>query len=114
VRAGVVLAVLLFLATPVAAQTSVRFWSVDKVLRRLDGAWIHVGERRVRVHSDTTLCAGRGASIRRDGVRRWRRFVCTYTTFTKAGADRDVDFRVRVLGKTRYSLYDAHWVAASR
>jgi hypothetical protein len=113
-RAGVVLIVLLVVATPVAAESYARFWSVDKVMRKLDGDRIQVGSRRVRIDSETTLCAGRGASIRRNGARRWRRFVCTYTTFTKAGVDRDLEFRVRVLGKTRYSVYDAHWVAAIR
>jgi hypothetical protein len=114
VRAAVVLAVLLISATPVAAQTYARFWSVDKVMRKLDGDRIRVGTRTVRVHRETTLCAGRGVSIRRDGMRRWRRFLCTYTTFTKSGVGRDVDFRVRVLSRTRYAVYDAHWVSAAR
>jgi hypothetical protein len=110
-RTGVVLAlVLLLFAAASAAQAGVPYWSVTKVLRRIDGARIHVGTRTVRIDSDTALCAGRGPSIRRDGVRRWRRFACTYTTFTKSGVDRDVDFRVRVLGTTRFAISDAHWV----
>jgi hypothetical protein len=40
----------------------------------------------------------------------WRRFLCTYTAFTKAGPDRDLEFRVRILSKRRYLLRDAHWV----
>jgi hypothetical protein len=44
----------------------------------------------------------------------WRRFVCTYTTFTRGGVDRDIDFRVRVRGATRYVVTDAHWVRATR
>jgi hypothetical protein len=114
VRLGVVLAVFLLLATPAGGQTPGPYWSIGKVLRRLDGAKIHVGTRTVRVDSGTTLCAGEGPSIRRRGVRMWRRFVCTYTTFTRGGVDRDIDFRVRVRGATRYVVTDAHWVRATR
>jgi hypothetical protein len=113
-RAGVVLVALALVAaaasTADAAQSAVPFWSMDKVLRKLDGDWVRVGSRRVKIHSETTLCSGRGASVRRNGVRMWRRFLCTYTTFTKAGVDRDLEFRVRVLSRTRYALWDAHWV----
>jgi hypothetical protein len=113
-RAGVVLVALALVAaaasTADAAQSAVPFWSMDKVLRKLDGDWVRVGSRRVKIHSETTLCSGRGASVRRNGVRMWRRFLCTYTTFTKAGVDRDLEFRVRVLSRTRYAVWDAHWV----
>jgi hypothetical protein len=111
-RTGVVLVTLVLLSagTASAARVGVPYWSVTKVLHRIDGARIHVGTRTLRIDGYTTLCAGRGPSIRREGVRRWRRFICTYTTFTKSGVDRDVDFRVRVLGTTRFAIYDAHWV----
>jgi hypothetical protein len=113
-RAGVVLTALVLVAAAAsaadAARDAVPFWSMDKVMRKLDGDLVHVGSRKVRIHSDTTLCSGRGASIRRNGVRMWRRFLCTYTTFTKAGVDRDLEFRVRVLSRTRYAVSDAHWV----
>lgn len=113
-RAGVVLVALALVAaaasTADAAQSAVPFWTMDKVLRKLDGDWVRVGSRRVMIHSETTLCSGRGASVRRNGVRMWRRFLCTYTTFTKAGVDRDLEFRVRVLSRTRYAVWDAHWV----
>ena len=110
-RTGVVLtAVLLFLAAAASAQAAVPYWSVMKVLRRIDGTRLHVGTRTIRIDSDTALCSGRGPSIRKNGVRRWRRFDCTYTTFTKSGVDRDVDFHVRVLGTTRFAISDAHWV----
>jgi hypothetical protein len=112
-RPGVVLVVLSLAVAPTAAGGTASHWSVAKVLRRLDGARVHVGTRTVRLNGATTLCAGRGASIRSDGVRRWRRFICTYTTFTRAG-DRDLDFRVVVRSATRYRIYDAHWVLASR
>ena len=113
-RLGVVLAVFLLLATAAAASTSGRYWSIGKVLRRLDGVRIHVGTRTVRVDSESALCSGEGPSIRRQGVRRWQRFVCTYTTFTRAGVDRDIDFRVQVRGTTRYVVTDAHWVGGTR
>jgi hypothetical protein len=115
-RAGVVLAtvVVVVLAIASVAAAAVPYWSVTKVLRRIDGARIHVGSLTVRIDRDTALCAGQGRSIRRDGIRRWRRFACTYTTFKNSGVDRDVDFRVRVLGRTRYAIYDAHWVQGIR
>jgi hypothetical protein len=115
-RAGVVLVALALVlaAAPSAALASAPHWSMMKVLARLDGARIHVGSRTLRIDSDTTLCAGKGPAIRRDGVRKWRGFLCTYTTFTKSGADRDIDFRVRVLGRLRYQIYDAHWVRGIR
>jgi hypothetical protein len=113
-RAGVFLIALVLIAaaasTADAAQSAVPFWSMDKVLRKLDGDLVRVGSRRVRIHSETTLCSGRGASVRRKGIRMWRRFLCTYTTFTKAGVGRDLEFRLRVLSRTRYAVWDAHWV----
>lgn len=113
-RAGVVLVALLIAVAPAAAATPARYWSTTKALHRIDGATIPVGTRAVRVHSATTLCAGEGTSIRRHGIRLWRRFACTYTTFTKAGVDRDLDFRIRTLGATRYAVSDAHWVRPAR
>jgi hypothetical protein len=117
VRTGVVcVAVLALLAAGVpAAQGAVaRYWSTAKVLRKLDGVTVVVKEHRVRIRSATTLCAGRGPSIRRRGIRLWTRFVCTYTTFTKGGVDRDLDFRLRVRSATRFTISDAHWVAMPR
>jgi hypothetical protein len=108
-RAGVVLVALLIAAAP-AWAAPVRYWSTTKVLGRLEGAKVTVGARTVRVRSATTLCAGQGTSIRRHGVRLWRSFACTYTTFTKAGVDRDLDFRVRVRSATRFTIWGVHWV----
>jgi hypothetical protein len=113
VRNGIVLLALLPTAA-FAALASAPHWSVTKVMRRIDGASVHVGTRTVKIDSDTALCAGRGPSIVVKRIRRWRRFACTYTTFTKGGVDRDLDFRVRVLGTRRYRIYDAHWVVGSR
>jgi hypothetical protein len=113
-RFAALLAVTLLFGVPAAAASSAQYWSITKVLRRLDGANTRVGTRIVRIDSETTLCAGRGTPIRRNGVRMWRRFACTYTTFTKSGVDRDLDFRVVVLGARRYVIRDAHWVEAPR
>jgi hypothetical protein len=85
-----------------------------KVMRAIDDVRVRVGTRVIRIHSETTLCSGEGPSIRRRGIRMWSRFSCTYTTFTKGGVDRDLDFRVRVTGARRFVISDAHWVAASR
>ena len=109
-RAGVVLVAALMLAAPAAGGASAPYWSVGKVLRRVDGATIQVGSRKVRVDSETTLCAGYGASIRPGRLRLWRHFTCTYTTFTKALADKDLEFRVHVRGATQFSVTDAHWI----
>lgn len=113
-RAGVVLVVLLVVAASASAATLPRYWSTAKVLRRLDGDKVTVGSHVVRLRSATTLCAGQGTSVRRQGIRLWRRFVCTYTTFTKGGVDRDLDFRVRTINATRYAVWDAHWVQPAR
>ena len=100
------------LALAGAAQAhDVRYaWSVAKAMRVTDDARVRVGGRVVRVDIQTTLCAGQGTSTRRRGVRVWRHFVCTYTTFTRQRPDRDVDFRVHVLGLRRFVITDARWV----
>jgi hypothetical protein len=109
--AGVALVlVLLLLVAPAAAQAPPPFWSVGKVLRRLDGTWVRVGEGRVRVSSESALCSGEGVSVRRRGVRMWRRFACTYTVFTRGFVDRDLDFRLRVVSTTRFRISDVRWV----
>jgi hypothetical protein len=114
VRAGVVLAVLLLAAAPSTSRAAAVYWSADKVLRMIDGKTLQLGSRKVRLRADTTLCAGQGDSIRRGGSKMWRRFACTYTTFTKSGVDRDLEFDLRVRGATRYSISGAHWVSVSR
>jgi hypothetical protein len=98
-----------FLAAPSSAADET-YWSISKVLRRLDGAKIYVGSRSVTVESATTLCAGVGPRVRVGAVRKWHRFACTYTTFTKAGVGRDVDFRLYALTRTRFAVASAHWV----
>ena len=115
VRLGVVpLVVVLLIAAPAGARALRSYWPVAKVMRAIDDVRVRVGTRVVRIHKETTLCSGEGPSIRRQGIRRWSRFACTYTTFTKQGVDRDLDFGVRVLGVRRFAITDAHWVAATR
>ncbi|HET9323479.1 MAG TPA: hypothetical protein VFO03_06330 [Gaiellaceae bacterium] len=110
-RRGVVLIVgSLLVAAPAAAHDLPFFWSVAKVMRATDGARVHVGRAVVRVDQDSTLCAGQGAARKRDGVRRWRHFICTYTTFTRRGVGRDLEFRVHVLGVRRFLITDARWL----
>jgi hypothetical protein len=111
VRAGVVLITAVLLAAP-AAEAAVPYWSIGKVLRRLDGSAVRVGARNVRVDEESTLCSGYGTSVRRGRLRMWRHFNCTYTMFTKAGLDRDLEFRVHVRGAKRFALSDAHWIHA--
>ena len=114
-RLGVCVTVsLLALAAPAMAQASVAYWSLAKVMRMIDRTRISVQGRSVRIESESTLCSGAGASIRRRGIRMWHRFACTFTTFTKGGVDRDIDFRLRVVSARRFVVYDAHWVGATR
>jgi hypothetical protein len=110
VRVGVVLVLALLLATPAASAGDGSFWSVGKVLRRLDNSYVQVGQRKVRVDSATALCAGYGRSLRRAHIRRWQHFNCTYTTFTRALVDKDLDFRLHVRDATRFTVSDARWV----
>ena len=114
-RLGVVLVVVvLAVAAPAGARALRWYWSISKVMRLIDDVRVRVGTRVVRIHRETTLCSGEGLSPRRAGIRRWSRFACTYTTFTKQGVDRDLDFRVRVTGMRRFVITDAHWVRATR
>jgi hypothetical protein len=117
VRLGVVL-VLIFLllvfAAPAAGRALRWYWPTAKVMRVIDGVRVRVGTRVIRIHSETTLCSGEGPSVRRRGIRMWNRFSCTFTTFTRQGVDRDLDFDVRVKGSTRFVISDAHWVGTTR
>jgi hypothetical protein len=84
-------------------------WSLGKVMRLIDGTGARVGGRRVRIQSETALCSGRGTAQDVGAVRRWRAFDCTYTTFA-GGIDRDLEFRVDVLGGKRFRLSGLRWV----
>lgn len=102
----------LALAAPAGAHDVRFFWSVPQAMRATDDVRVRVGTTFVRIDEATTLCNGQGTSMRRNGVRRWRHFLCTYTT--RRGLGRDVEFRVHVLGLRRFVITDTHWVGASR
>jgi hypothetical protein len=87
---------------------------MTKLMRSIDDVRVRVGARVVRIHTETTLCSGDGRPIRRRGVRMWSRFSCTYTTFTKQGVDRDLEFRVDVVSAKRFVIRDVHWIVGSR
>jgi hypothetical protein len=99
----------LVLATPASAHPVPFYWPLPKTLRMIDGKRIQVGGRAVRIRSDTALCSGVGPRKRKAGKLRWKHFDCTYTT--KGGLGRDVEFRLHVLGKLRFRITDAHWIA---
>jgi hypothetical protein len=88
-------------------------WPLEKVMRRIDGAGVRLGGRSIQVDSETTLCSGVGAPVNRAGHRRWQTFDCTYTVFRR-GIDRDLEFRVSVVGSKEYALERAHWVGEQR
>jgi hypothetical protein len=115
VRLVIVVSVLLLvIGAPAAGRELRSYWPTAKVLRMIDGVRVRVGTRVIRIHSETTLCSGEGPSVRRRGIRMWSRFSCTFTTFTRQGLDRDLDFRVRVKSSTRFVISDAHWVGTTR
>jgi hypothetical protein len=66
-------------------------WTRGRLLRRLEGRRIRIGDRRVRLRGDTLACGGVGrAESGRGGARAWRRFRCVQPTFppgTVAGPD---------------------------
>jgi hypothetical protein len=102
------------LAAPTVGLALGQYWPVAKVMRAIDGTRVRVGTRVVRIDTETTLCSGEGRSVVRRGVRMWSRFACTFTTFTRSGVDRDLDFQVYVTGRTRYAIRHAHWALGTR
>ena len=109
VRRGVALILgSLALAAPAGAHDVPFHWSVAKVMRVTDDARVRPGKTVVRIDQATTLCSGQGRWRRRNGIRQWRHFLCTYTT--RRGLGRDIEFRVHVLGARRFVITDARWV----
>jgi hypothetical protein len=106
--------VFLVLAASAGGRALTAYWPMTKLMRSIDDVRVRVGTRVVRIHSETTLCSGQLRPIRRRGVRMWSRFSCTYTTFTRQGIDRDLDFQVVVFSATRFVIRDAHWITATR
>jgi hypothetical protein len=106
--------VFLLLVAPAAGRAVTAYWPMTKLMRSIDDVRVQVGARVVRIHTETTLCSGDGRPMRRRGIRMWSRFSCTYTTFTKQGVDRDIEFRVDIVSAARFVIRDAHWITASR
>jgi hypothetical protein len=101
-------------AQPAAASSSGLgvYWSFSKLMRRLDGTRVKVGGRWVRIHRETTLCSGIGRRIHRHGVRRWRRFECTYSIFLRAGLY-DCEFVVVTIDARTLSVRKPRWVGGA-
>jgi hypothetical protein len=99
------------LASPAAAHERGAFWPADKAMRAVDEARVRVGTTVVRVKVETTLCSGEGRMMRRRGLRTWKHFRCTFTTFTPSGAvGRDLEFRVHAMEVGRIAITDARWI----
>jgi hypothetical protein len=100
----------LLLPASAAAHRRAPYWSLAEVMERIEKARLVTPGRVVRIDMSTTLCSGSGASIRRRGVRRWRHFDCTYTTFTRGSVGRDVAFRVHPVGRRRFLITNVRWI----
>ena len=102
------------LAAPGAAAGNEVYWPLPKLMRMLDRTRVAVPGGIVRLDSETTLCAGRGAQRRVRRARAWHSFACTYTVFTRTGVDRDLDFRVLIRDARRFRVTDARWIGDTR
>ena len=102
---------LLLTAADATAGGSQAYWPLAKAMRRLDGMHIRVGNRDVRLDRDTLLCSGAGRGVRRNGVRTWARFECTYTWFVGARTY-DCEFRAVAVTQRRLSIREARWIDA--
>ena len=112
--AALLIALVLALSSTAPAAANVRRWqwSLAKLMRIIDKRPVRIGSRVVRIDSATTLCSGVGRGVRRDGVRRWGEFRCTYSAFLARGIY-DCSFRVHVRGRRTYAITDARWIAGS-
>jgi hypothetical protein len=108
VASGIALAVPVVPA--VAAVAPSGFWSLGKTMHGLDGMRLRVGARVVRLDAPSLLCSGLGRAVRDRGVRKWRRFQCTYVAFISGGTY-DCEFRAFVV-HGRLSLRDPRWIGA--
>jgi hypothetical protein len=108
VASGIALAVPVVPA--IAAVAPSGFWSLGKTMHRLDGMRLRVGARVVRLDAPSLLCSGVGRAVRDRGVRKWRRFHCTYVAFI-SGVTYDCEFRAVVV-RGRLSLLDPRWIGA--
>jgi len=111
IRAAVLMSVALVAAAaaaPAPAHSTRTSWPYAALMQKMDGATVRLAGRRFRVRSGLVICNGEGRAVRRAGVRRWKHFTCTQTLFL-GRLDRDITWRVHVLGKTRFRISDARW-----
>jgi hypothetical protein len=84
-------------------------WSYAALIDRISGTRVRMPNRRVRIQRALVICNGEGKPLRRAGVRRWKHFTCTETLFNPRGVDRDITFRVHVLGRTRFLITNVRY-----
>jgi hypothetical protein len=118
VRFGVVLmplllfgaALALVAAAPASAHTPGAYWPAAKTMRGIDDARVRVGGTVVELDNATTLCSGLGRARRRQGVRAWSHFHCTFTAFRRGVPWRDLEFRVHALDSRRFTITSPRWI----
>jgi hypothetical protein len=84
-------------------------WSYAALIDRISGTRVTVPDGRIRIDRALVICNGEGRAIRRGGVRRWKHFTCTQTLFDRNRVDRDLTFRVHVLGRTRFLVTNTRY-----
>ena len=95
---------------PAAAHPGPYDWPIPTVMRKIDGSRVTIGRWHHRIDAAATLCSGDGRPVVRSGVRRWKHFTCTETTFSASkGLDRDITFRVHVVSTRRFLITNAHF-----
>ena len=97
-------------AVPVSAHTPGAYWPVTKTMRTVDDARVRVGGTVVRLDTATTLCSGLGRPTRRQGVRAWTHFHCTFTAFRRGLPWRDLEFRVHALDARSFAITSPRWI----
>lgn len=84
-------------------------WPYVTLIVRIDGKFVTLPDRRIRIDRDLVICTGEGTPIRRGGVRRWKHFTCTQTLFDRNRVDRDITFRIHVLNRTAFLITNARY-----
>jgi hypothetical protein len=81
-------------------------WTEAKLVRRLAGRRIAVGEKEIRVDASTLTCGGTGRPAgRRGGEPTWRRFRCVQPTFPPGSvAGPDAIFFAQPRDRTRVDV----------
>ena len=109
-KRGLLIVLAAAFAAPAWAHTGGATWPAGKAMRAIDDVRVRVGSRIVRIDAETALCSGEGRAVRRRGVRTWAHFRCTFTTFTRNGPGRDVEFRLHALDSRRFRITAARWI----